>query len=350
VSMKITINGIEREVDPSRSLLHICEEAGIRVPTLCYDERMKPEGACRLCVMEDKKRDELVVSCATFPKEGMVIETDSERVHKSRKGTLDLLFSNHPNDCLTCGASGACKLQDYCYEYGVLDGSYRSGAQRKAPVDTSNKFYDFDPYKCILCGKCYRMCQEVQCTDAIGLSNRGFTTKIATPMEEGLANSRCVSCGNCVAVCPTGALLPKNQNFRYFDVKKTRTTCSFCGVGCQIDILTKNEKIVGVEPHLGTKANDGLLCVKGRFSWHFVQHPDRLKEPLIKENGRFREASWEEALDLVASRMKQIKQDHGPDAIAGFSSARCTNEDNYLFQKLLRAGVGTNNVDHCARL
>lgn len=348
--MKITINGRERDVDPARSLLDILEADGISVPTLCYDSRMKPEGACRLCVVEDVKKNKLITACSTFPAEGMVIASDSERVHKSRRATLDLLFSNHPNDCLTCGASGACKLQDYCYEYGVLDGSYRDGVQRVAEIDTSNKFYDYDPYKCILCGKCYRMCSEVQCTDAIGLAGRGFETKVAAPGDAGLANSRCVSCGNCVAVCPTGALLPKKQNFRYFEVKRTRTTCSFCGVGCQMDILTKGEKIVGVEPHFGKKANDGLLCVKGRFSWHFVQHPDRLTQPLIKENGAFREASWEEALDLVASKMQTVKEESGPDAVAGFSSARCTNEDNYLFQKLLRAGVGTNNVDHCARL
>lgn len=348
--MKITINGIERDVDSSRSLLEILEEDGIRVPTLCYDSRMKPEGACRLCVVEDKRKNALIPSCATFPTEGMVIETDSQRVYQSRHHNLDLLFSNHPNDCLTCGASGDCKLQDYCYEYGVIDGSFRSGEHRGGEIDRSNKFYDYDPDKCILCGKCYRMCNEVQCTDAIGLSNRGFYTKVTAPGDEGLANSRCVSCGNCVAVCPTGALLPKNQNFRYFNVKKTRTTCSFCGVGCQMDVLTKGKDIVGVEPHPGTLANDGLLCVKGRFSWHFVQHNDRLKQPLIKENGAFREASWDEALELVASKMLDAKEKHGPDSVAGFSSARCTNEENYLFQKLLRAGIGTNNVDHCARL
>ena len=219
-------------------------------------------------------------------------------------------------------------------------------------------------YECILCACCSTSCPSfwwnpdkfvgpaglLQSYRFLADSRDTATRERLAELEDPFSVFRCRGIMNCVAVCPTGALLPKNQNFRYFDVKKTRTTCSFCGVGCQIDILTKNEKIVGVEPHLGTKANDGLLCVKGRFSWHFVQHPDRLKEPLIKENGRFREASWEEALDLVASRMKQIKQDHGPDAIAGFSSARCTNEDNYLFQKLLRAGVGTNNVDHCARL
>ncbi len=348
--MKITINGREREVDATRSLLDILEAQGIRVPTLCYDNRMKPEGACRLCVVEDKKKDALIPACATFPAEGMIIETDSERVKRSRHATLDLLFSNHPNDCLTCGASGDCKLQDYCYEYGVTDGSYRTGEHRHGEIDRSNKFYDYDPDKCILCGKCYRMCAEVQCSDAIGLSNRGFYSKITAPGDKGLANSRCVSCGNCVAICPTGALLPKRQNFRYYEIKKTRTTCSFCGVGCQIDILTKGEEIVGVEPHFGTRANDGLLCVKGRFSWHFVQHPDRLKQPLIKEDGKFREASWEEALDLVSSKMMQVRDESGPDAVAGFSSARCTNEDNYLFQKMLRAGIGTNNVDHCARL
>ena len=348
--MKLTINGREVEAIRGQTLLEICEAQGIRVPTLCHDSRLKPEGACRLCVVENKKRGNLVTACSTLAQEGMEIETDSPKVYNSRKMNLDLLFSNHPNDCLTCGASGACKLQDYCYEYDVIDGSFRNGVRKTAPIDTTNRYYDYDPDKCILCGKCYRICNEVQCSDAIGLSERGFDTKVVAPMDAGLINSRCVSCGNCVAVCPTGALLPKGQNFRYFEVKRTRSTCSYCGVGCQIDVLTRGKDIVGVEPHFGKKANDGLLCVKGRFSWHFVQHRDRLKTPLIKENGTFREAGWDEALDLIASKMKTVKEESGPDAIAGFSSARCTNEENYLFQKLLRAGVGTNNIDHCARL
>ncbi len=349
--MKLNINGREFEANKGQTILDVCEREGIHIPTLCHDPRLKPGGACRICVVEDTKKGSLVTACSTLVADGMQIETDNDRTFASRKMNLDLLFSNHPNDCLTCGASGACKLQDYCYQYGVIDGSFRNGIRKMAPKDESNRFYTYDPDKCILCGKCYRVCNELQCTDAIGLSERGFFSKVVAPMDQGLENSRCVSCGNCVAVCPTGALLPKKQNFRYFQVKRTRTTCSYCGVGCQIDILTKGKDIVGVEPHFGKKANDGLLCVKGRFSWHFVQHPDRLKEPLIRdENGEFREASWEEALDLIASKMKTIKSESGPDAIAGFSSARCTNEENYLFQKLLRAGIGTNNVDHCARL
>lgn len=347
--MKITINGRTFTANEGETLLDVCKREGITVPTFCFDERLKPDGSCRMCVVEDKWGN-LVTSCSTLAKEGMEIQTHSEKVVQSRKKNLDLLFSNHPKDCLTCDASGRCKLQDYCYEYGIKDGSYRAGEQKALEKDTSNRFYDYDPNKCILCGKCYRVCNELQCTDAIGLSNRGFYTKVSTPNEEGLRESRCVSCGNCVAVCPTGALVPKGKNFQYFETKRTRTTCSYCGVGCQIEVLTKGKEIVGVEPHFGAKANDGLLCVKGRFSWHFIQHRDRIKTPLIKEDGVFRIASWDEALDLIASKMTSIKEESGPDAIGGFASARCTNEDNYLFQKLLRAGIGTNNVDHCARL
>lgn len=340
---------MDYQVDDQITVLEACRSVGIDIPTLCNDDRLEPHAACRLCVVEVEGKKSLETSCSLKVWDGMVVETHSPRVMNTRKDILDLLFSNHPDDCLTCDKSGACKLQDYCFEYGVEKGSY-IGEKKDYPIDYSNHFYTFDPNKCILCGKCVRVCSELQCTNAIGLEGRGFATKVGTPFDMGLAQSTCVSCGNCVAVCPVGALMPKRkEKVRYWELERVRTTCSYCGVGCQMELLVKGQKVVGVEPANG-KANNGLLCVKGRFAYPFINHPDRLKTPLIKKNGKFEEASWEEAYKLIVDKVNGIKEDDGPEAFAGLTSARCTNEENYLFQKLFRAVIGTNNVDHCARL
>ena len=349
-TVPLTLNGKPVKAFAGETILNLCRRAGISIPTLCHDPRLPAHGACRICVVEIEGWPRLATSCQTEAAAGMVIRTKSAAVRQARHVMLDLLFSNHPNDCLTCKDSGQCKLQMYCYDYGVIDGSYRPFGRKRQAMDTSNPFYDYDPEKCILCGQCGRVCTELQCSEAICLEGRGEATRVATPHRVGLLQSACVSCGNCVAVCPAGALTPKRQPDRLFGVKKTRTTCSYCGVGCQLNLLTKDDRLIGVEPVQGAKPNDGMLCVKGRFSWNFVQHGDRLTTPLIRENGQLRPAAWDEALRLIAAKMKAAKDTYGPDSIAGFSSARATNEDNYLFQKMLRAVVGTNNVDHCARL
>lgn len=346
--MLITIDGARYDAQKGETVLSVCQRNGINIPTLCHDERLNPTGSCRLCLVDIKGH--LETSCTVPVRDGMEVVTRNEKVVKARRQVLDLLFSNHPNDCLTCQASGECKLQDYCYEYDVKDGSFREGGRKHFPMDTSNKFYDYDADKCILCGKCVRVCGELQCTNALGYQDRGFVTKIMAGNGGLILDSPCVSCGNCVAVCPTGALQEKPRGFRYWELKRTRTTCGFCGVGCQMDILTKDDQVVLVEPAFNTVPNDGLLCVKGRFAYNFINHEDRLKTPLIRKNGKLEKASWDEALSLIADKMKQVKAESGPDAIAGFSSARATNEDNYMFQKMLRAVIGTNNVDHCARL
>lgn len=347
--VEIIINGQRREVEEGITALEACTQVGIDIPTLCYDDRLEPYGSCRMCLVEIEGKAKLETSCSLIVRDGLNIKTHSDRVIKARKEILDLLFSNHPADCLTCEKSGACKLQDYCYEYGIETGSY-IGEKKDYPVDYSNEFYTFDPDKCILCGKCVRVCSELQGTNAIGRKDRGFDSKITTPFDMGLAQSECVSCGNCVAVCPTGALMPKRkEKVREWEIKRTKTTCSYCGVGCQINILTKGEKVIGVEPAKGL-ANNELLCVKGRFAYPFVNHPYRLKTPLIKRNGKFEEATWEEAYRTIKNKFGSIKDEYGGEVFAGLSSARCTNEENYLFQKLFRAVIGTNNIDHCARL
>ncbi|KDR94862.1 4Fe-4S dicluster domain-containing protein [Peptoclostridium litorale DSM 5388] len=347
--VSITINGNKVDVPNDYTVLKACRQEGIDIPTFCEDERLRPSGACRMCLVEVAGSGKIVTSCSEKVWEGMEVRTNSKRVMDARKQVLKLIVMDHPLDCLTCEKSGECKLQDYCYEYEV--GSKLKGkTERRLPIDDSNPFYYFDPDKCIKCGKCVRICSELQCSDAILMEQRGLDTKVSTPFGENLENSPCVSCGNCVSYCPVGALMPKSKTrYRAWETKKVRTTCAYCGVGCQIDITVKGDRIVEAKPAIG-KANEGLLCVKGKFAYGFVNHPDRLKTPLVRKDGKLVETSWEEAYSIIASKITDIKAKHGAGAFAGLTSARCTNEENYLFQKLFRGVIGTNNVDHCARL
>ncbi len=347
--VNITINNQKIQANKDMTVLQAAKSIGVDIPTFCYDRRLVPHGACRICLVEIQGMKNLPTSCTTPVSDGMVIYTHSPKVIETRKEILSLLISNHPLDCLTCDKAGACKLQDYCYEYDIKEDIY-GGEKYNFPLDSTNHFFVNDQNKCILCEKCVRVCNELQCTGAIGLNERGFFTHMGTPFEMGIENSTCVSCGNCVSVCPVGALMPKSKaKFRQWEVSKTKTTCPYCGVGCQIELLVKNGKVVGVEPSNGP-SNDGLLCVKGKFAYGFINHPDRLKTPLIKRDGKFVKASWNEAYSYIENKIEELKQDYGSDVFAGLTSARCTNEENYLFQKLFRAVIGTNNVDHCARL
>lgn len=347
--IEIIINGNKYKVNKDKTILQVCKDIGIDIPTLCHDERLAPYAACRMCLVEVEGWKNLVTSCTTKVQEGMKVYTDNYKVMDARRDVLDLILSNHPMECLTCDKSGTCKLQDYAYDYGLADGSF-IGETRNKKIDNSNHFYQYDPNKCILCGLCVRVCDELQCTNAIGFEDRGFNTIVVTPFNQGLEESKCVSCGNCVSVCPVGALLPKTKTkYRHWETKKVRTTCSYCGVGCQMDLIVKENQVVGAEPAFDG-LNKGLLCVKGKFGYKFINHPDRLKTPLIKKDGEFVEATWDEAYRLIASKIKKTKEEFGAEAFGGLTSARCTNEENYLFQKLFRAVIGTNNVDHCARL
>jgi predicted molibdopterin-dependent oxidoreductase YjgC len=351
--LKVTIDGQAVEMPAGSTILEAAQKVGIEIPTLCYLDMEKKfnqqAAACRICVVEVENRRNLAPACATPLMNGMVIKTDTPRVIEARKTVIHLMLSDHPLDCLTCEQAGACKLQDLCYQYGIEETMF-PGRQNDFPLDDTNQFYARNLNKCVACRRCVNVCQNFQCTSAIGFGDRGFTTHPVAPFDRGMDESECVSCGNCVSVCPTGALLPNSkEKFRSWEVSKTQTTCSYCGVGCQLNLVTKDNKVVGVEPVNG-HSNDGLLCVKGKFGYNFINHPDRLTMPLIKKDGHFVEASWDEALDLIADKVKAVKAEHGGDALAGLSSARVTNEENYLFQKMVRAGFGTNNVDHCARL
>lgn len=346
----IKINQHQIEWQKDTTILEACKQLNIDIPTFCYDERLKAFGSCRICVVEVDHKKKLAAACTTQLKDGMVIQTHSERVLKARKKILELMWRVHDNDCLSCLKAGDCKLQDYCFEYGV--DSFVSKYQNKEDrYETSNEFYYIDRDKCIQCGKCIRVCEELQGSHAIGFDNRSDEMYVTYPFGQGVELSDCVSCGNCVNVCPTGALMEKkNRHFRNWNIESTtRTTCIYCGVGCQIDLQVVNNQVVRVDPVIDA-VNKGLLCVKGKFAYNFINHPKRLTKPLIRKNGVLLEASWEEAYETIVNKIKSIKSTYGGQAFAGLSSAKCTNEDNYVIQKFFRAVLGTNNIDHCARL
>lgn len=347
----LTIDGQKVTVPQGTTVLEAASKAGVFIPTLCHDPELSQFGACRLCVVEIEGMRNLPASCVTEAREGMVVHTSSETVLEARRTILELLLSNHPEDCLTCPKNGDCRLQDYAYLYGVRSGPFE-GERHSYEIEENNPFIVRDMNKCILCGKCVRICAEVQGRSVIDFAHRGFNTKVTPAMDVTLAESECVFCGNCVAVCPVGALTEKKMRDkgRRWEFKKVQTTCPYCGTGCSFDLNVKDDKVVGVTSNPDAEVNGRALCVKGRFGYEFIHHPDRLTSPLIRKDGQFLEASWEEAIGLVAEKLGSIKENYGPDALAVLSSARCTNEENYLMSKFTRAVLGTNNIDHCARL
>lgn len=351
----LTINGREVQTPRGSTILEACRQAGIPIPTLCYDPDLRLAGSCRMCVVEVKGSPLYAASCVTPAVNGMVVETESEGIVAARKVILELLSSRHKFNCQVCEKNSNCSFQDYCYQYGVKESRFDYGEDHVYPINDLNPFLERDYNKCIMCTRCVRACEDITVARAINVKNRGHNAKISTAFDGDLADSPCVFCGQCVMVCPTGALTSKVSAGmgRDYEVDKVLTTCTYCGTGCTLELNVKDDRVVGVTSNRTTTSspvNKGALCVKGRFGWNFIHSEDRLTNPLIKENGEFRTASWDEALGLVARRLGEIKAEYGPDSMAMFTSARITNEENYLAQKFTRAVLGTNNVDHCARL
>ena len=353
-TVTLSIDNQEVTVPKGTTILEAAKGLGVEIPTLCHLKELAPDGSCRMCVVEVEggRRGGLTTACTAHCQEDMVVSTHSEKVADSRRFILDLLLSNHKLDCFSCGKNGDCQLQQYALDYGIDATSFTEGKRMPChQEDTSNPFFSYDPEKCIMCRRCARVCQLRQGRHVLSIANRGFETKMMPSYGQAFDQYICESCGNCVSSCPTGAVTAKDtKEYRKWETQKIPTTCPHCGTGCQMNLLVKNNRLVGVEP-LDGPANKNLLCVKGKFaSYKFVGSGDRLTEPLIKRNGIFEPASWEEALTLVSSKFNEIKAENGPDALAGFSCSRATNEDNYVFQKMVRAAFGTNNVDNCARV
>ncbi len=342
----LTINGIEVMAEKGMTVFEAAEKVGIYIPTLCHHEDLSTFGACRVCMVE--ANGWLVTACRAPVEEGMVVHTDSQEIRQVRRSNVELILANHNEDCQTCDRNNNCKLQEVSAFVGVTPDRMKRMRRfvTDEPVDDSNPFFDRDQTKCIVCGICIRACEEINGVGAIDFAFRGYGTSISVLGNKPIYDSKCESCGECVERCPTGALSVKKH---YIAEREVDSICSYCGVGCGITIGVRGEEVVGVRGEKDNPVNHGELCVKGRYGFSFINHPDRLKTPLVKKNGEFEEVSWDEALDLVAGKLNGYREKYGADSLGGISSARCTSEENYLFQKLFRM-AGTNNIDHCARL
>jgi formate dehydrogenase alpha subunit len=351
--VSLTIDDRHVSVPEGTTILEAARRAGIDIPHLCYDPALglAPTGACRLCLVEVEGGKAQVPACSFPVAPGMAVRTSTERLRWARRLIIDLLLSDHPHDCLTCEKAGDCALQKYAYSLGVKESSLRGDQVRPQPVQDGPAIV-YDRSKCILCGRCIQLCHQVQMTGAVDFLGRGFDTRVALPPGVPRDKSVCAECGNCLDVCPTGALAyaGAEHTARSWEFRQVRTICPYCGCGCTLVLNIHNGRIVYITGEPGLGVSRGLLCVKGRFGVDFIGHSERLRRPLVRKDGTLLPATWDEALDLVARRLGEIRARHGADAIGGLSSAKCTNEENYIFQKFMRAAVATNNVDHCARL
>ncbi len=345
MKVNITIDGIKLKVDDSLTVLEAALENNVYIPNLCHHKDLIPSGSCRLCLVEINNRKVQVIACKIKVEEGMTVITDNPEINFIRQMTLELLHVNHTQDCTNCMKNTNCQLQEVTSYIGTNETRIEQMRKNRPliPVDTSNPFFNLDHNKCILCGICIRTCNEIQGVDALQYGYSGFDTLVCTFLNKPIKESVCESCGECVVRCPVGALIPKNMQRPSRTVK---TICPYCGVGCGINLGVRGEKIVSIEGDYESPVNKGRLCVKGRFGYEWINHDERLKTPLIKKAGKFVESGWDEALELIAKNFSKYKSHE----FATFSSARCTNEENYVIQKFTRAVMGSNHIDHCARL
>jgi formate dehydrogenase alpha subunit len=377
--IKLKIDGKSIQAKSGSTVMEAALAHGIDIPRLCYHPDLTVSGGCRLCLVDVDGFDNPSTSCGLACQDGMQVQTQSERLYDMRRDIIDMFVSEHPLDCVTCEKSGTCQLQKYAYEYDVTETSLTFESPRTLYQD-DNPFFIRDHQYCILCGRCVRVCDEIVGVTAIDFAGRGIESHIATPFDGPMLDSTCVFCGNCVQVCPTAALIPVSRlkKGREWEFDRVKSICGYCGVGCQIEYSLKDEVIVYAEAPADAPVNGDFLCTKGRYGWDFATNSERLNSPMVrrdlayelgitqepwelpqesplklrrpKVDDYFVPIEWDDALDLVATRLAVIVQESGPDSVMGLASARCTNEENYLFQKFFRAGIRTNNVDHCARL
>ncbi len=350
----LTIDGREAPFEDGETLLEVARRCGSDIPTLCHDDRLAPLGACRLCVVEVEGSERPMASCTTLASEGMVVLTNTAALEEHRKAIVDLAISENPSGAHIDPLRGRCsqELAGLAARY-ASDGVRFQGRQSGAPrLDDPNPMILRDAGHCILCYRCVRVCAEQQGDHAIAVKGRGFSASISAGLDDFLEDSDCVFCGQCVQTCPTGALADKRaleHESTPGEVVATRSICPYCGVGCSVDILSKDEVIVGVQPAIDGPANEGALCVKGQFAWEWVQHPDRLKEPLVRKDGELVPASWDEALDRAAEGFAKVAEKHGRHAVYGVASGRAPHESAYSVQKFIRVLFRTNNIDNCSR-
>jgi NADH-quinone oxidoreductase chain G len=345
----LTINGKEVRLDQPMSVLDAARQAGIKIPTMCHHEALKPYGGCRLCVVEVERMPKLQNACTLMAAEGMVVKTESEEIAEVRRGILEFLLINHPLDCPVCDKAGECELQDMVNKYGASAGRFKE-EKRKVPESHHDQIFTRNMERCVVCTRCVRMCNDVQGASAIEMIGRGGRTRME-PFSS--ASFNCEYCGNCLTVCPVGAILSRLyiHSFRPWQVdKEVETVCSYCGVGCSLVVQIRDDSIKRVIPRMGHGLNKGLLCTRGRFGYEYINSDERLKDPLVRKNGNLEKSTWSEALSIIADKLTKVKKESGGASIAGIASPRCSNEDNYIFQKFMRVACGTNNIDSVSRI
>jgi formate dehydrogenase major subunit len=354
ISVTLEIDGVSITVPKGTSVMRAATEAGVNVPKLCATDSLDAFGSCRLCLVEIEGRKGYPASCTTPCEPGMKVKTQTNKLADIRKGVMELYISDHPLDCLTCPTNGNCELQDMAGVVGLREVRYGYEGENhlKMKKDESNPYFTYDPSKCIVCNRCVRACEETQGTFALTIDGRGFESRVAAGQNEAFMDSECVSCGACVQACPTATLTEKSVIMMGQAEHSKITTCAYCGVGCSFKAEMKGNEVVRMVPYKDGKANHGHSCVKGRFAWGYASHKDRMLKPMIRKKitDPWQEVSWEEAIGYAASEFRRIQAKHGKDSIGGITSSRCTNEETYLVQKLVRAAFGNNNVDTCARV
>uniref|UniRef100_UPI000AECE1BD molybdopterin-dependent oxidoreductase n=1 Tax=Marinobacterium profundum TaxID=1714300 RepID=UPI000AECE1BD len=350
----LDIDGVQITVPEGTSVMRAAALHDINIPKLCASDNLEAFGSCRLCAVQIEGRRGYPASCTTPAEAGMKITTQNGKLAKLRRNIMELYISDHPLDCLTCPANGDCELQDMAGAVGLRDVRYGFDGENHldAETDSSNPYFSFDASKCIVCSRCVRACEEVQGTFALTIEGRGFDSKVVAGQGDDFMSSDCVSCGACVQACPTSTLMEKSVIDAGQPEHSVVTTCAYCGVGCSFKAEMKGDQVIRMVPYKGGDANHGHSCVKGRFAFGYATHADRIKHPMIRDSidQPWREVSWEEAIGFAARRLKETQAKYGRESIGGITSSRCTNEETYLVQKLVRAGFQNNNTDTCARV